>query len=115
MAPYHRNSPSAASAREPVSASSGGLDLQYALLSDPGRQRGHNEDYLGYSAPETIDETRQRGWLFALADGVGGQDLGEVASRTAVEAVIAGFGVATLGEAHAGLLSRLVQAANIKV
>ena len=62
-----------------------------------------------------MDQARRRGWLFAVADGVGGQDLGEVASRTAVETLIAGFAAAPLGEAHSALLPRLVQAANIKV
>ncbi len=67
------------------------------------------------AAPESPEEIQLRGWLFAVADGVGGQELGEVASRTAVETVMAGFGAAPLGEAHTALLARLVQAANIKV
>jgi len=91
------------------------LDLEFVALSDPGRKRGHNEDYLGHAAPDSSEEIQQRGWLFAVADGVGGQELGEVASRTAVETVVAGFNAAPLGEAHSALLARLVQAANIKV
>jgi serine/threonine protein phosphatase PrpC len=96
-------------------AESSALDLEFAHLSDPGRVRGHNEDFLGYAVPETPEGARQRGWMFAVADGVGGQEFGEVASRTAVEAMIAGFGAATAGEAHSSLLARLVQTANIKV
>lgn len=123
MAPYHRDQPSArqpsaaAAARpaESPASSPGGLDLEFTLLSDPGRQRGHNEDFLKYSAPQNADEVRRRGWLFAVADGVGGQELGEVASQTAVETLVAGFDSAPLGEAHTALLPRLVQAANIKV
>lgn len=115
MAPYHREPPVAATARATEASTSAGLELEFALLSDPGLKRGHNEDYLGFCAPETLDEVRQRGWLFAVADGVGGQELGEVASRTAVETVVAGFGTAPMGEAHGVLLARLVQAANIKV
>src|ERR1700726_3077860 len=87
------------------------MEVEFAQLSDTGRTREHNEAYAGFAQPATPAQAQSHGWLFAVADGVGGQDLGEVASRTAVEAVIAGFGVATLGEAHAGLLSRLVQAA----
>jgi len=114
MAPYHREHAAVPTrAAEPMS--SAGLDLELAQLSDPGLKRGHNEDYMGYSTPETIDETRRRGWLFAVADGVGGSELGEVASQTAVETLVAGFSSAPLGEAHSGLLARLVQAANIKV
>ena len=115
MAPYHREPPGAATARVPERPISSGLDLEFVALSDTGRKRGHNEDYLGHAAPESLDETQRRGWLFAVADGVGGQELGEVASRTAVETVVAGFNGAPLGEAHSSLLARLVQAANIKV
>lgn len=91
------------------------MDIEFAQLSDVGLVRRHNEDYVGHAAPGRADEARQRGWLFVVADGVGGQELGEVASRTAVEAMIAGFGAAVAGEAHPALLARLVQTANIKV
>ena len=64
------------------------MDCEYAQLSDLGRVRQGNEDYLGYFAPATPEEARGRGYLFAVADGVGGQDLGEVASHTAVESVL---------------------------
>jgi PPM family protein phosphatase len=88
------------------------LDVEYAQLSDTGRVRDHNEDFIGHAAPATPDEARSRGWLFVLADGVGGQDLGEVASRTAVESVIAGFCDTPGGDLHTALLPKLVQAAN---
>src|SRR5271167_2229736 len=91
------------------------LELEFAQLSDPGRVRGHNEDFIGYALPETAERMRSHGWLFALADGVGGQDLGEVASRTAVESVLADFRRARAEEAHLPLLARLVQAANTRV
>jgi len=91
------------------------LEIEFAQLSDPGRTRGHNEDFIGYALPETPERMRSHGWLFALADGVGGQDLGEVASRTAIESLVADFRKARPGEAHLTLLPRLVQAANIKV
>jgi len=91
------------------------LELDFAQLTDPGRVRRHNEDFLGYALPETPDQMRSHGWLFVLADGVGGQDLGEVASRTAVESVLSDFRKARAGEAHLSLLARLVQAANTRV
>jgi serine/threonine protein phosphatase PrpC len=91
------------------------LDVEFAHLSDCGRVRGHNEDYLGYVVPGTSAEVRTHGWLFALADGVGGQELGEVASRTAVERLLAGFRAAPGGELHTALLPRLVQEANLRV
>ena len=91
------------------------LDLAFAQASDCGRVRDHNEDYLGYVLPEVPEQGQTHGWLFALADGVGGQAKGEVASRTAVEALIAGFSRATDGESYFNLLPRLVKAANTKV
>src|ERR1700682_2509591 len=79
------------------------LDVEFAQLSDSGRTRGHNEDYLGYALPATPAEARSHGWLFALADGVGGHDRGEVASRAAVEKVLTGFREAAAGESPAAL------------
>ena len=91
------------------------LDLEFAQASDPGRSRGHNEDYLGHVEPSSPAPQHTRGWLFALADGVGGQDRGEVASRTAIETLIAGFRRASESESYFNLLPRLVKAANTKV
>ncbi len=50
-----------------------------------------------------------------LADGVGGEDKGEVASKSAVETIISGFCAAPRGEAHTALMPRIVQKANIHV
>jgi len=92
-----------------------GLELEFAQLSDPGRVRGHNEDYLGHASPETLAHVRTHGWLFAVADGVGGHDHGEVASRIAIETVIEGFHGAVASDPHSSLLQRVIQAANIQV
>ena len=67
------------------------LELEFAQLSDLRRVREHNEDYLGHVVPDSPARARTHGWLFALADGVGGSDDGEVASRLAVETLLAGF------------------------
>jgi protein phosphatase len=91
------------------------LDLEYAQASDCGRVRDHNEDYLGCALPEVPEREQTHGWLFALADGVGGQEKGEVASRTAVETLLAGFRRAGRHQQLRSLLPRLVQAANEKV
>lgn len=91
------------------------LDVEFAQLTDAGVQRKHNEDYLGFVAPRTAEEARAQGWLFALADGVGGQQLGEVASSVAVEKLLAGFREAAQGESYASLLPRLIQSANVQV
>jgi protein phosphatase len=91
------------------------LDIDFAQISDPGRSRDHNEDYIGCVVADSDARVRSHGWLFALADGVGGHDCGEVASREAVDTLLTGFRKAPGGEHHSGLLTRLVQAANIRV
>jgi PPM family protein phosphatase len=91
------------------------LDIEFAQASDCGRVRGHNEDYIGYAVPSRGSPARGPGWLFALADGVGGQAQGEVASRLAVETLLSGFRAAADDEPYAALLPRLVQQANSKV
>ena len=91
------------------------LDIEFAQVSDPGRVRDHNEDYLGYVVPETPARGRTPSWMFALADGVGGQALGEVASRVAIETLISGFRRAAPNESCSSLLPKLVQQANTKV
>src|SRR5581483_1831784 len=91
------------------------LEVEFAQFSDQGRVRDHNEDFLGFAAPESEQEARSHGWLFALADGVGGQDRGEVASNLAVEHLLAGFRQANGSEPLPALLSRLIQGANGKI
>jgi PPM family protein phosphatase len=90
------------------------LDVEFAQLSDRGRVREQNEDYLGCVLPATPADARNQGWLFVLADGVGGHGQGEVASRAAVESLLAGFRAAR-GEPNFTLVKRLVQAANSEV
>jgi serine/threonine protein phosphatase PrpC len=103
-----------AAAREPRRLQDS-MDIEFAELSDRGRVREGNEDYLGHALPAVPERVRSHGWLFALADGVGGHELGEVASHTAVESVISGFSEATPGEPHSALLGRLIQKANTRV
>src|SRR3984893_10685021 len=74
------------------------LDVEFSHVSDPGKQRDHNEDYLGHVKPATAMQARSQGWLFALADGVGGHDHGEVASKAAGEELVSGFQSAPGGE-----------------
>jgi PPM family protein phosphatase len=53
---------------------------EYHAFTDTGQQRRHNEDAYYARAP-----------VFAVADGMGGAQAGEVASHAAVEAVAAGL------------------------
>src|SRR5260370_21649487 len=91
------------------------LDVEFSQLSDPGRVRPRNEDYVGYALPRSPAEARSHGWLFALADGVGGQRQGEVASRAAIEEVTGGFRRAAATAPHREMVMNLVQSANARV
>ncbi|HXZ13016.1 MAG TPA: protein phosphatase 2C domain-containing protein [Candidatus Sulfotelmatobacter sp.] len=91
------------------------LDLEFAELSDVGRVRARNEDYVGHVVPGSPARARSHGWLFALADGVGGQRQGEVASRAAVQEVVGGFERAKETALQKELLNQLVKAANARV
>ena len=91
------------------------LELEYAQLSDPGKVRGHNEDFIGYAEPSTPEQARSHGWLFVLADGLGGHDRGEVASQLAVDTLVSSFYGSPTGEAPRLSLQRLVQSANLKI
>lgn len=90
------------------------LELEFAELTDVGKVREHNEDFLGHAAPSE-GAAHNQGWLFAVADGVGGQDSGEVASRLAIETLQAGFREFRSNEAPSACLQRLVQTANLKI
>lgn len=91
------------------------LDLQYGQASDFGKVRTNNEDALGSFIPASRHQARSHGYLFAVADGVGGLDLGEVASATAVSVLTKGFAEAQGGSMLIGLLPRLIQHANTAV
>src|SRR6476620_3817586 len=118
MLQIHRGIPFSAAGPNPggqTFSGSGMLDLEFAELSDVGKVRDHNEDFCGHAAPPATDNGRSQGWMFALADGVGGQDRGEVASRLAVETLQSGFRDFRSNEAPSACLQRLVQNANLKI
>ncbi|MGB6947388.1 MAG: protein phosphatase 2C domain-containing protein [Bryobacteraceae bacterium] len=91
------------------------LHVEFAQFSDPGKQRDHNEDYLGQVVPSSPTAARTHGWLFVLADGVGGSEKGEIASQAAVEYLTAGFRAAPSSEGLSALLMRLAQEANVQI
>jgi PPM family protein phosphatase len=91
------------------------LDVQFGQASDPGKVRTNNEDSMGSFIPASRHEARSHGYLFAVADGVGGMDLGEVASATAIATVTKEFGQAQEGSMLTGLMPRLLQHANAAV
>lgn len=66
----------------------GELQLDAWQLTDPGRERDHNEDYCGSFAPEEPELLAERGRLYLVADGIGGHQAGDVAAQYAVEQVL---------------------------
>ena len=66
------------------------LTLTVHHRSDTGRVRDHNEDYVGYRQPEEQVQA-EAGWLYAVADGVGGARAGEIASKLAVQTLLATY------------------------
>lgn len=65
--------------------------ISSAYSTDTGRIRDHNEDFVIGHEPQNKEQAAQDGWLYIVADGVGGADAGEVASSYASEKVIYHF------------------------
>jgi len=58
-----------------------------ASLTDVGSQRSNNEDSYLYWEPDSDEEFARKGRLAIIADGMGGYEGGQEASRLAVETV----------------------------
>jgi serine/threonine protein phosphatase PrpC len=87
------------------------LQLSVGQFSDPGRQRSNNEDWLGKFQPDDAQRLARKGSLFVVADGMGGHQSGELASRRAVDQVIRSY--AEYRAAEVGVsLRQAIEAAN---
>lgn len=83
--------------------------FELALLSDPGTNRPDNEDSCGHfiEGPDTA--------VFVVADGVGGYEGGEIASRMAVDITLEAFRESPPAWGAAKRLYRAAQRANIGI
>jgi serine/threonine-protein kinase len=64
------------------------MRISHAQLSVPGPVRDHNEDFVAFWHPANAELERSVGIAAILADGVGGESRGELASQLAVAAAI---------------------------
>ena len=64
------------------------LTIEMECLTDVGRKRPHNEDFVDCFEPTDTEELARSGRLYIVADGVGGGSAGEVASEYAAKKVL---------------------------
>jgi len=91
------------------------VKITYAELSSTGPVRPHNEDFVLFWEPEGEQGRQTRGAVSLLADGVGGQGYGEVASKLAVETALRVFRDADPTTTDNQMLWRMFNAANLAV
>jgi len=82
--------------------------VRFAILSDAGAQRLQNEDACGSHETEA-------GVVLAVADGVSGEEGGEIASRTAVDETLRAYRESPTAWGPARRLYRAAQQANIEI
>jgi serine/threonine protein phosphatase PrpC len=88
-------------------------------LLDVGRERDHNEDFVGHYIPQDQRQLQMYGALYVVADGMGGHQAGEVASEIATTTAIREYYAPQTGTGPLGnipeRLSRAVRRANTAV
>jgi serine/threonine protein phosphatase PrpC len=84
--------------------------IEVAGLSDVGCQRENNEDSYLYWEPANDEEFQRKGRLAVIADGMGGHEGGQEASRLAVETVHEVYDHAFHGDPQAALLESFAAA-----
>ena len=67
------------------------MKIKCQQLSSVGAVRDHNEDFIAFWEPEDFYVRQGTGSIAVLADGVGGEGNGEVASRIAAETAVEVF------------------------
>src|SRR3954454_16053293 len=71
------------------------LEIEFAGLSEQGPIRENNEDFIAHHSPTEPDEGLRKGYLFVVADGVGGNRAGEIASSEATRTLIHSYYAST--------------------
>lgn len=97
------------------------LHFHYAGLTNTGMVRDHNED--AYKLPDTDAATlADKGYLYVLADGMGGHQKGEVASAVTIDTVTAEYYASTISitkndpeKSIVNALAQAIEKANLEV
>ncbi len=84
-------------------------------LSSPGVVRDHNEDFIAFWEPEDFQSLQQIGSIAILADGVGGEGNGDLASRLAAETALAVFKEANSFATPPDIVRRIYDEASAKI
>jgi len=94
---------------ESIGSDAAPLSFDLAVLSDAGTDRPGNEDACGYfiESPEAA--------VLVIADGIGGYEGGEIASRMAVDVTLEAYRESPVAWGAAKRLHRAVQRANIEI
>lgn len=89
--------------------------VQAAAQTNQGSVRANNEDAVGSVQPTDPTERDRKGLLFAIADGLGGLNAGEVASATAIKALLDEYYAPSNAGRIEPALRHAVQLANLRV
>ena len=65
--------------------------IKFAAKTDMGQVRENNEDKFEFYEPEAPEILAARGCLYAVADGIGGAQAGQIASETMLKKLIANY------------------------
>jgi protein phosphatase len=87
------------------------MKVHHSARTDVGRTRDHNEDSFGVGEGELVERF---GELLVICDGMGGHAAGEIASRVAVDTILADY-YAAEDEERNGALEQAFSHANAQI
>ena len=86
-----------------------------AAVTDTGRVRNNNEDFVAYRVPEPATREAAFGSLFIVCDGVGGGVSGEVASEQAGQCILNAYYNSHVDQPPPARLLDAIRRANLEV